>query len=436
MLALLLAAAPPARGQEVLEATLDNGLRVLLEEDPRSPVAALQIWYRVGSRDERIGLSGLSHFLEHMMFRGTPTHGPGVFSRLVEGHGGQDNAYTSRDATVYVTDVPADRLGAVLALEADRMRQLSLDPREVEAERRVLMEERRTRSEDDPVGALAEEFNAVAFLAHPYRIPTIGYMADIRGLTSADLRAWYDTYYRPNNAIVVAAGGFRAAELLAEVRARFDAIPRGPDPPPMRIAEPEQRGERRVVVRREAKLPVVFAGFPAPNHRSPDAYALEVLSTVLSGGRASRLHQRLVVETRLALDAGGEYTRLSLDPESFTFYATVMPGRTVEEVERVLDEELARLRAEPPSAEELRRAQNQLEAAYLFARDSVHARASTLGRHELVGGWRLRDRFLPGIQAVTGADVLRVARRYLVRERQTTAILLPGAPSPAAAVPR
>jgi zinc protease len=418
-------ACPWAAAQEVLEATLDNGLRVLLQEDHRSPVASFQVWYRVGSRDERIGLTGLSHYLEHMMFKGTPTYGPRIFSKLIETVGGQDNAFTSRDVTAYHVTLAADQLDLVLALEADRMRHLLLDPREVEAERKVVMEERRTRTEDDPIGGLAELFNLVAFSAHPYRLPTVGLAEDIGRLTASDLRLWYDTYYRPNNAIVVVVGDFRAPELLQKIRTQFESIPRGPEPPPVAVTEPEQRGERRVWLRREAQLPVVFLGYPAPNHRSADAYALEVLSAVLSGGRTSRLYRRLVYEERIALEAGGDYSRLTLDADTFTFYVTVLPDRTVEEAERALGGEVERLRTELVSEEELQRAKNQIEAGHLFAQDSVFSRSATLARHQLLGDWRLRDAYLPGIRAVTREDVRRVAERHLVAERRTTAILVP-----------
>ena len=425
---ILLTAPLPAAAEEVLEATLDNGLRVLLLEDHRSPVVALQLWYRVGSRDERVGLTGLSHYLEHMMFKGTPRYGPRAYSTLVEQQGGEQNAYTTQDVTVYYVNVAADKIDLILDLEADRMRQLTLDSREVEAERKVIIEERRTRSEDDPVGALTEAFHAVAFTAHPYRLPIIGFAGDIERLTAEDLRAWYDTYYQPNNAILVAVGDFQASELLEKVRARFGPIPRGSDPPPVRAAEPEQRGERRVWLRREAQLPVIFIGYPVPNHRSPDAYALDVLSVILAGGRASRLYQRLVYRERLALDAGGDYGRLSLDPESFTFYATALPGKTVEEVERALLAEVEQLQTELVGEEELQRAKNQIEAAFLFGQDSVRTRAGTLGRYELVGGWRLFQAFLPGVRAVSREDVRAAAQRYFVRDRQTTAILVPTPP--------
>ncbi|HEV8311055.1 MAG TPA: pitrilysin family protein [Methylomirabilota bacterium] len=427
--ALLLLGALPARAAEVVEATLENGLKVLLLEDHRSPVISLQIWYRVGSRNERIGLSGLSHYLEHMMFKGTSKYGPRAYARLVEEQGGQENAFTAQDATTYFVNIVADKIELILDLEAERMRHLLLEAREVDAERKVILEERRTRTEDDPIGTLAEELNAVAFKAHPYRIPPIGFMDDIQRITAQDLRRWYDTYYVPNNAVLVAVGDFVAAELLAKIRARFEAIPRSPDPPAVQIVEPAQRGERRVWVKKEAQLPVIFMGYHTPNITSPDAYALEVTATILSAGRTSRLYRRLVYEERLALDAGGDYTRLSLDPDMFTFYATVLPGKTVEDVERVLLAEVERLRTEPVGAEELQRAKNQLESGFVFGQDSVYVRASTLARHELVGSWRLRDEFLPRIRAVTARDIQDVARRYFVGDHQTTAILVPVPPA-------
>jgi zinc protease len=433
VVALLLLAAPATPATPVLEATLDNGLRVLLLEDHRSPVVSIQLWYRVGSRNEQVGLSGLSHYLEHMMFKGTPKYGPRVYSRLLEEQGASENAFTGQDATVYFVTIVADKIDLVLDLEADRMRHLLLDGAEVDAERKVIMEERRTRSEDDPVGALSEELNAIAFKAHPYRIPTIGFMTDIERLTAADLRVWYDRYYRPNNAILVAVGDFQATAMLDKVRARFDAIPRAADPPPVPIREPEQRGARRLVVKKEAQLPVIFIGYHTPNHASPDAYPLEVLSTILSAGRTSRLYQRLVYEQRIALEAGGDYTLQSLDPDLFTFWATVLPDKTADEVERALLAEVERLQAEPVGDEELQRAKNQIESAFVFRQDSMYQRASTLARHELIGGWRLADEFLPRIRAVTAADLQRVARQYFIRDHQTTAVLIPVPPAATAA---
>lgn len=423
---LLLSLAVPAPAAEVLEAMLENGLKVLLLEDHRSPVATFQVWYRVGSRNERPGLTGLSHLLEHMMFKGTTKYGPGVFGALIDQQGGQDNAFTSQDYTAYFVNLAADRLDIVLDLEADRMQNLLLDPQAFEAERQVVMEERRTRTEDDPVSAMAEELGAIAFKLHPYGLPIIGYMEDLKRLTVEDARAWYRTYYVPNNALIVAVGDFRAPELLEKIRKVFGPIPRGPDPPAMRIVEPPQDGERRVVVKKqEARLPFVFMGYLAPNHASPDSFALDLLSTILSAGRSSRLYRRLVYEQRLALDAGGDYSFLALDPDLFTFYASVMPGKAVEEVERALLAEVERLKAEPVTDEELARAKNQVEASFVFRQDSVFRRAMTLARFELARDRRLMEQYLPGIRAVTAADIMRVARTHFAPDRRNTGILLP-----------
>jgi zinc protease len=420
------AAEAPARATAgVLATTLDNGLRVILQEDHRSPIVSVQMWYRVGSRNELRGATGLAHFLEHMMFKGTATHGPREFARLVEQNGGQDNAFTSQDVTSYFVDIAADKIDMVLDLEADRMRNLRLDPKDVDAEREVVMEERRTRTEDDPEGFLGEEVGTIAFKAHPYGFPIIGWMEDLKRLSAEQLRAFYRTYYAPNNAMLVAVGDFRAPEALEKVKQRFGPIARSADAPPVLAVEPPQNGERRVTVKKQAQLPIVYLAWHVPNHTSPDSAALEVLSTVLSGGRASRLHRRLVYERQIALEAGGDYPYFSLDPNLFWFWATAMPGQKPETLEQALLEEMERLRSEPVTAEELDRAKNQIEAAFVFQQDSVHRRASLLARFESIGGFEGLDRFVPAIRAVSAADVQRVARAYFAIDRKSLGVLLP-----------
>src|SRR5215468_5167652 len=240
-----LAAGPAPAALDVAEATLDNGLRVLVLEDHRSPVVSVQVWYRVGSRNERPGATGLAHFLEHMMFKGTRARGKGEFSRLIEQNGGQDNAFTTQDVTSYYVNTTAEKVEMVLGLEADRMRNLLLDPKEIDSERQVVMEERRTRTEDDPDGLLSEEMMSLAFKAHPYRWPVIGWMEDIRRINPTELRAFYDTYYQPNNALLVVVGDVTAATLMTRIRELFGQIPRGPDPPPVTAIEPPQIDDRR-----------------------------------------------------------------------------------------------------------------------------------------------------------------------------------------------
>ena len=409
----------------VIATTLDNGLRVLLLEDPRSPIVSFQVWYRVGSRDEQRGATGIAHFLEHLMFKGTPTHGPKQFARLVEENGGQDNAFTSQDVTSYFVDIAADKLDLVIDLEADRMQNLLLDPKEIASEREVVIEERRTRTEDDPGGYLGEEVSSIAFKAHPYGVPIIGWMEDIKRITPAEIRAFYKTYYVPNNAIVVAVGAFKAADALEKIRRRFGRIPRGKVPPPVLTVEPPQNGERRVTVKKQAELPIVYLAWHVPNQRSDDAPALEVLSTILAGGRASRLYRDLVYQRQLALEAGGDYSYFSIDPNLFWFWATPMPGQKAETLETELATHMERLKTEPVTDEELARARNQIEASFVFQEDSIHRRAALLARFELIGGWALKESFIAKIRAVTAADLTRVARAWFAPDKKSVGVLLP-----------
>jgi zinc protease len=416
---------PSAGTGAVLATTLDNGLRVLLLEDRRSPILTVQVWYRVGSRNERAGATGIAHFLEHLMFKGTHRYGPREYARLIEQNGGQDNAFTSQDLTSYFVNIVADKLDLVLELEADRMRNLLLDPKEIDAEREVVIEERRTRTEDDPEGFLGEEVGSLAFKVHPYGAPIIGWMEDLKRITAAEIRAFYDVYYVPNNAMLVAVGDFDAPAVLEKVKQRFGGIARGAAPPPVLITEPVQNGERRVVVQKQARLPIVYLAWHVPSQKSADAPALEMLSTILSGGRASRLYRSLVYDRHLALEAGGDYSYFSLDPNLFWFWATAMPGQTPETLEKALLEEMEKFRNEPVTAEELARARNQIEAQFVFQQDSVYRRASLLARFETIGGYRLLDSYVDLIRSVTAADVQRVARTYFPPDRKNVGVLLP-----------
>lgn len=421
----VVAQAPAAGTAGVLATTLDNGLRVLLLEDRRSPIASVQLWYRVGSRNERPGATGIAHFLEHMMFKGTHRYGPRQFARLIEQNGGQDNAFTSQDLTSYFVNIAADKVGLVLELEADRMRNLLLDPKEINAEREVVIEERRTRTEDDPGGFLGEEVGSLAFKAHPYGAPIIGWMEDLKRITPAEIRGFYDAHYVPNNATLVVVGDIEAAAVLDQVKRQFGAIARGADPPPVLVTEPVQNGERRVVIRKQAKLPIVYLAWHVPSQQSPDAPALEMLSVILSGGRASRLYRSLVYDRRLALEAGGDYSYFSFDPNLFWFWATPMPGQTPETLEKALLDEMERLRSEPVTDEELARARNQVEASFVFQLDSVYRRAALLARFEMIGGYRLLDSYVDRMRVVTAADVQRVARTYFPEDRKNVGVLLP-----------
>src|SRR5690349_1512553 len=279
---------------QVQEFVLDNGLKVLLLEDHKSPAVTFQVWYRVGGRNEKDGKSGLAHFLEHMMFKGTPTTGPEEYSRIIAKNGGRSNAFTSSDMTVYFATMSRDKIGIELDLEADRMANAQLGEKYFSAEKKVIQEERRLRTDDNPASALSEVASAVAFMVHPYRRPVVGWMEDIENLTRQDLVDFYKLYYEPNNAFIVMVGDFSSTEVIEKIRSAFGKIPRGPEPPKVNVEEPEQRGERRVILKKEAELPFTLMFYHAPNLKSPDSFALDVLSVVLAGGRSSRLYRDLI----------------------------------------------------------------------------------------------------------------------------------------------
>ena len=327
---------------EPKEFVLTNDMKVLLVEVPKAPVATVQVWYKVGSRNEVMGRAGLSHMLEHMMFKGTNRFPKGSFSRLIRKNGGTDNAFTSQDFTAYFENLAADRVTLALELESDRMQGLLLDAEEFKTEREVVKEERRLRSEDDPQGALVEALFAQAYVSHPYHWPIIGWFADLDAMTLEDLQRHYDTYYSPNNATLVIVGDIKAENLIPTIAKLFEPIPKGPTPKPILAVEPEQRGERRFLLKREAQVPFVMMGYRVPNYTSDDSYALNILESILSHGKSSRLYQTLVYDQKSALAVGAEYSLMQADPSLFYFYALVRPGEKVHAIEESLHEQIVR----------------------------------------------------------------------------------------------
>jgi zinc protease len=422
---LLIARSGSAATTEVQEFVLDNGLKVLLLEDHKSPAVTFQVWYRVGARNEKDGKSGLSHFLEHMLFKGTQKVGPEEYSRIIAKNGGRSNAFTTSDVTVYFATMSREKIGIEIELEADRMANAALGAKYFEPEKKVIQEERRLRTEDQPVSALAEATGAVAYLVHPYRRPVIGWMQDIEALSLEDLREYYKLYYAPNNAFIVMTGDFSTAEIMPKIRAAFGAIARGPEPPKMGVIEPPQRGERRVTLKKEAELPFVLMYYHTPNLHSPDTYALSLLPVILAGGRSSRLYHELVYQKRLARSVDADYNGVSIDPTVFSVTAQVMPGKEPAEVEREIDDLIGRIGSELVSDRELQKAKNQIEAAFIFGRDSIFGQAMKIGYYEAAGDWRLMDNYLDGIRRVTREDVRRVAQTYLARDRRTVGELIP-----------
>jgi zinc protease len=426
---------PRLRAEEktwpVTQDILPNGLTVILLEDHRAPVVTLQVWYKVGARNEQLGSTGISHLLEHLMFRGTAKYGPGEFSRLVQEKGGSHNAFTSDDHTVYFENIAASHVDLLLDLESDRMADLVLDEAAFAAEKKIVMEERRLRTTDEPAADLWEQVSAAAYTAHPYGWPVIGWMNDIEAIGLEDVKKYRETYYVPGNAILVVAGDVSPDTLLAKVRATFGEIPAAPPAPAVKAQEPPQRGERRVFLRRPASLPIYIAAYHVPNWESDDSFPLAVLSILLGGGRSARLQKTLVEEKALVLAADADYDRTAQDPPLFTLSMRVAPGKTWQDAEAALFQEVEALKTAPVTDTELERAKNLVEAGFVYGQDSLFYRAMQLGRYATLGDWTLIKKVVPGVRAVTAADVQRVAQTYLRDENRTVGIVIPEGPPPA-----
>jgi zinc protease len=410
---------------EVKEYRLENGLKVLIVGTHKAPVATLQVWYRTGSRDEPTGKSGLSHPLEHMMFKGTSRYGPSVFSKIIQKYGGTDNTYTTKDYTVYFELFSSNRILLAIDLEVDRMENLILDPKEVLSERRVVMEERRLRYEGDPQNSLFEEVVAAAFKVHPYHSPVIGWMSDLASIERDDLYKYYKANYSPSNAIIVIVGDIKADQIIKDIKNSFGKVHPVLREKDISSSEPEQRGERRVLLKRDAVLPYILVAYHTPAFPHEDSYALDVLSVILSGGKSSRLYKSLVYENKIALDVDADYDGLNNDPYLFFLDATVSPGKTIDEVEQALCIEIAKIKKEPPTELEIQKAKNQVEVSFVIEQDSIYLEAMKYGMFEILGDWRLVERYLDGIRKVTPEDVTIVAKKYFGEDNRTVGILIP-----------
>jgi zinc protease len=412
------------------ETTLKNGLRIIVKEDRRAPTVAQMVWYRIGSMDEVDGASGVAHVLEHMMFKGTPSVGPGEFNKLVAAAGGRDNAFTSRDYTAYFQQVPKEKLPEMMRLEADRMRHLNVDPKEFAQEIKVVMEERRMRTDDNPQSRLFEQMNAVAFQAHPYRRPIIGWMNDLETMTAADARAWYDTWYVPNNAYVVIVGDVDHREVFALAEKYYGVLESRALPVRKPQVEPAQDGTRRVNVKAPAELPVLIMGWKAPVLRDvekdSDPYALTMLAAVLDGHDAARLTRKLVREDKVALSVGIDYDSTARGPGMVYLHGSPSAGRTVADLETALRAEITRIQKDGVSEQELKRARAQLVAAEVYKLDSMFGQAMEIGQTESAGiPYQKIDRMLEKLQQVTAAEVQAVAKKYFSDDTLTIGVLDP-----------
>jgi len=414
----------------VREATLANGMRVIVWPVRNIPNIALYNWVRAGSRNEMPGATGLAHFFEHMMFNGTSRHRPGEFDRLMEAEGGANNAFTSDDVTVYQDWFPASALERVLDLESDRVARLAFIPEVIESERGVVASERRLRVDDNSHGLLAEQVQATAFVAHPYRFPTIGWPADIQSWRLEDLQAFYRTYYAPNNLTLALAGDVDPERALALARRFFEPIPAQPAPPPVRAVEPEQLCERRVLIRRQAQTPLLQCAYKAPSAADPRAPAVSLLLCALVEGDASRLHRALVEDRQVAIEVGGHWQE-GFDPGLLWLSLALPAGADPEEGLAALDAELAVIAAEGVTEAELERARN-LSTVGLWKRlASIDGKAQLLGEYEVFHGHWSRLFDAPGEIADVSTDMLRaVAAEILDPRRRTVGVLVPPQSSP------
>lgn len=428
---LLAANAASAAPGPVHETVLENGLKVVVKEDHRSPVVVSQVWYKVGSAYEHEGLTGISHVLEHMMFKGTAKHPPGEFSRIIAANGGRENAFTGRDYTAYFQQLEKSRLPVSFELEADRMRNLRFLPEEYKKELQVVIEERRLRTDDDPRSRLYEHFLATAHTNGPYRNPIIGWPDDLEHLGLDDVEAWYRRWYAPNNATLVVVGDVQPQEVVTLARKYFGPLQPSADlKPPKPRTEVPQQGRRQITMRLPAELPYLLMGYKVPSLKTADsmdeAYALEVLAGILSGGNSARLASRVVRGKQIAASADSDYGLTNLHSSLFEIEATPVAGQSLDKLEAALRQEIETLRMQPVARNELERVKAQVLAAQVYQRDSVFYQALQIGILETVGlGWRTLDEYIPRIEAVTAEQVQAVARKYLVDDRLTVAYLQP-----------
>jgi len=431
LLALFAAAAVTAAAQGASqEYRLANGLRVIVKEDHRAPTAVHMVWYLAGSMDEFNGTTGVAHLLEHMMFKGTKTVGGGEFSRRVAAAGGRENAFTNRDYTAYFQQVPKAALALMMRLEADRMSNLLVSQAEFSHEIKVVMEERRMRTEDQPHALVSEALNAAAYRAHPYQHPIIGWMNDLENMSDRDARNWYARWYVPNNAFVVVVGDVKADEVFALARKYYGRIKARALPERKPQVEPDQRGAHRVVVKAPAELPYLLMGWKCPVLRDVandwEPYALEVLVGVLDGNASARLNQSLVRNSRLASEVGASYDATARGPGMCFLDGTPSQGRSSAELEAGLRDELARLVRDGVTEDELARVKAQVVASQTFKRDSIFGQAMEIGQFETSGlSYRDIDRVPDRVKAVTAEQVRAVAKRYFIDDGLSVAVLDP-----------
>jgi zinc protease len=412
--------------------TLKNGMKVLVQTDHNIPNIALYIFYRIGSRNERPGTTGISHFFEHMMFNGAKKYGPGELDKVMEANGGSNNAYTTRDVTVYQDWFPRSALPLIYDIESDRIRDLSFDPAKIKSEREVVASERRLSVDNENSGVLDEQLWATSFIAHPYQWPVVGWMSDIEQWTMADLKHHFEMGYAPNNATMVVVGDVSPEEIFKLCETYIEPIPTHQPPPPVTTVEPPQMGERRLVVRKPAQLPLLMLGYHFPQTNNADFYALNVLQTILFHGESSRMYQRLVDKDQIALDVSAQ-AEPAFDPTMLEVAAQPKQGIDPQQCEKAVYEELERVANTPVTDTELEKAKNVRLVEFYRQMRTINGRANTIGTYEVFfGDYNKLFDAAKNYSAVTKEDLLRVAKTYFGANNRTVATLLPEAAQKAA----
>ena len=412
------------------EFKLDNGLKIIVREDHRAPVVVVQVWYLTGGMDEFNGTSGVAHVLEHMMFKGTNDVPAGQFSKTISANAGKDNAFTNRDYTTYFEQLRNDKLELALKLEADRMVNLNITDEEFAKEIRVVMEERRLRTEDKAHSIVYEQLLANVYNAHPYGRPVIGFMNDLENMKAADARAWYKTWYAPNNATLVIAGDVDSNEVLTLAQKYFGPLKAQTLPERKPQTEPEQLGIKRIIVKAAAQLPYLAMAYHAPVLRDAakdwEPYALQILVGILDGNESARLNKQLVRDSRIASQAGAGYDAIERGPGMLLIDGTPSDGKTVAELETAIREQLDKIKSEGVTQEELQRVKSQIIAGQVFGLDSMFGQAMQIGRTENAGfSWRDLDVMLEKLKTVTADQVKQVAEKYIQDDHLTVAVLDP-----------
>lgn len=429
LLSLLLLLSCQTLGQ-VQEFHLKNGLKILVKEDHRSPVAVSMLWYNVGSADEPGGITGVSHAIEHMMFKGTTKYKQGEFSRIIASLGGQENAFTTNDYTGFYERIAANHLAQCFELEADRMQNLLLDPAEFAKEIKVIQEERRMRTDDNPQGLTFERLFSTAHLTAPYNHPVIGWMSDLKQMSVDDLKSWYQTYYRPNNATLVVVGDVKPQEVYTLAERYFGKIPAKPVPARRSQMEPPALGKKWVEVNAPAQLPLLMMGYMTPSVKTAkiawEPYALELLTAIMDAGDSARLNKHLIKGSQVASGVDVYYNLYSRYPSEFVFMASPSMDHSMEDLQREIQNQINALKTTLVSKTELDRVKKQIIAQKTFEKDAIFSQAMELGLLETVGiGWRASTSYTKSIEQVTPEQILQVAKKYFTENNLTVAVLNP-----------